>query len=131
MNQISITDQITTITNVRVFDGECVLNKLTVTIKGKKVINVGGPAPAGAEIIDGKGCTLLPGLIDAHSHPKMETLNFSLTFGVTTTYQMQGYRPKEIIERTRQHNPTVSIENLATKEFEYPAGSHHVKSFST
>jgi imidazolonepropionase-like amidohydrolase len=99
MNQISITDRITTITSVRIFDGERVLNKQTVTIKGEKIINVGGPAPAGAEIVDAKGCTLLPGLIDAHSHPKMETLNFSLTFGVTTTFQMQGFRPKEITER--------------------------------
>lgn len=99
MNHISTTDRITTITNVRIFDGERVLDKQTVAIKGEKIINVGGPAPAGAEIIDAKGCTLLPGLIDAHSHPKMETLKLSLTFGVTTTFQMQGFWTKEINER--------------------------------
>ena len=45
MNQIPITDRITTITNDRIFDGERVLNKQTVTIKGEKIINVGGQAP--------------------------------------------------------------------------------------
>lgn len=99
MNHILSTDRITTITNARVFDGERVLDKDTVTIKGEKILNVGGPAPSGAEIVDGNGCTLLPGLIDAHSHPKMETLKLSLTFGVTTTFQMQGFWSKEITER--------------------------------
>jgi predicted amidohydrolase YtcJ len=88
------TEKTTFIKNARIFDGERVLDKRTVIIKGEKIINVGGPAPSGAEIVDAKGCTLLPGLIDAHSHPKMDTLKFSLTFGVTTTFQMQGFRPK-------------------------------------
>ena len=99
MDHVSTTDRITTIANARIFDGERVLNKDTVTIKGEKILNVGGPVPAGAEIVDAKGCTLLPGLIDAHSHPKLDTLEFSLTFGVTTTFQMQGFRPKEVSER--------------------------------
>jgi imidazolonepropionase-like amidohydrolase len=97
VNQAS--PRITTITNVRIFDGERVLDKQSVTIEGEKILNVGGPAPAAAEMIDATGCTLLPGLIDAHSHPKLETLDLSLTFGVTTTFQMQGFRPKEISER--------------------------------
>lgn len=99
MNHILTTDRITTITNVRIFDGERVLDKHAVTIKGEKIINIGGQSPAGADIVDAKGCTLLPGFIDAHSHAKMETLKLSLTFGVTTAFQMQGFRPKEINER--------------------------------
>lgn len=58
MNHILATDQITTITNVRIFDGERVLDKQTVTIKGEKIINVGGSAPSGAEIVDANSCTL-------------------------------------------------------------------------
>jgi imidazolonepropionase-like amidohydrolase len=92
-------DKMIAITNAKIFDGERVIDGRNVIIKGEKILNVGGPIPEGAEIIDAKGCTLLPGLIDAHSHPKMETLKFSLTFGVTTTFQMQGFRPKEITER--------------------------------
>ena len=93
------TARVTHIGNARIFDGENVIEKSSITVKGEKIINVGGPPPADAEVIDAKGCTLLPGLIDAHSHPKLETLELSLTFGVTTTFQMQGFRPKEISER--------------------------------
>jgi imidazolonepropionase-like amidohydrolase len=85
----------TTITNARIFDGERVIDKQSVTIKGEKIINVGGPAPVGANIIDAKGCTLLPGLIDAHIHANPDSRRIALTFGVTTVYIMQGFWTKE------------------------------------
>lgn len=88
-------DKITFITNVKIFDGECVIEKQSVTIKGEKIVNVGGSAPDGAEVIDAKGCTLLPGLIDAHTHADPESRKIALTFGVTTAYIMQGYWSKE------------------------------------
>ncbi|AQS05869.1 amidohydrolase family protein [Clostridium beijerinckii] len=91
-------EKITFITNAKIFDGERVIEKQSVTIKGEKIINIGGHAPDGAEIIDAKGCTLLPGLIDAHSHPNMDALKMDLTFGVTTTCQMQGYFSEEQIK---------------------------------
>jgi len=96
-------EKVIAITNAKIFDGERVIEGKTVVVRGEKIINVGGTAPEGAEIIDAKGCTLLPGLIDAHSHPNMEYLKLALTFGVTTTYQMQGWwteqQVKEIAER--------------------------------
>lgn len=96
-------DKITFITNAKIFDGERVIEKQTVTIKGEKIINIGGHAPEGAEIIDAKGCTLLPGLIDAHSHPSLNDLRTAIRFGVTMTYQMQGFytdeQKKEIDEK--------------------------------
>lgn len=88
-------DKITFITNAKIFDGECVIEKQSVTVKGEKIVNVGGPAPDGAEVIDAKGCTLLPGLIDAHTHANPESRKIALTFGVTTVYIMQGYWSKE------------------------------------
>jgi len=88
-------DKITFITNVKIFDGECVIEKQSVTVKGEKIVNIGGPAPDGAEVIDAKGCTLLPGLIDAHTHANPESRKIALTFGVTTVYIMQGYWSKE------------------------------------
>lgn len=42
-----------------------------VVVQGGKVVSVrptGGSAPAGAEIVEGAGRTLLPGYIDAHTH---------------------------------------------------------------
>jgi imidazolonepropionase-like amidohydrolase len=88
-------DKFTFITNAKIFDGEQVIDKQSVTIKGEKIINVGGPAPGGAEIINAKGCTLLPGLIDAHTHADPESRKIALTFGITTVYVMQGYWSKE------------------------------------
>src|SRR5262245_31327716 len=60
------------ITNVRVFDGEQVIEGATVVIVGRQVAYVGvndkNQVPADAAIIDGSGATLMPGLIDSHVH---------------------------------------------------------------
>src|ERR1700675_4393159 len=39
-----------------------------VVIQGDHIVRVGGPIPDGAEVIDLGDSTLLPGLIDAHTH---------------------------------------------------------------
>src|SRR5579871_2335595 len=45
------------------------LNNVLITIEGDKIASVGsGAAPAGANVIDMPNATLLPGLIDAHTH---------------------------------------------------------------
>ena len=59
------------ITNVNVWDGtsETVV-KGDVLIEGNLIKSVGGnmSAPAGAEVVDGGGRTLMPGLIEMHAH---------------------------------------------------------------
>ena len=80
----------TAITDVRVFDGERVLEGGTVILDGATIAAVGGPVPSGAVVVDGHGATLLPGLIDAHVHTSPEALALALTFGVTTELEMQG-----------------------------------------
>lgn len=57
-------------TNVRVFDGESPdLATATVTVEGGTIAAVGSaPPPPGAEVVDGGGRVLMPGLIDAHIH---------------------------------------------------------------
>jgi len=56
----------------RVFDGEKVHAGWWVLVKGKHIEAVGEPAsikvPDGTKVIDLKGTTLLPGLIEGHSH---------------------------------------------------------------
>ncbi|MCX7305171.1 MAG: amidohydrolase family protein [Hyphomicrobiales bacterium] len=66
-------------TNVRIFDGKSgkVIEGQRVIVEGNKIKAVesaGGDAPEGAEIIDGGGRTLMPGLIDAHWHAMMASL---------------------------------------------------------
>jgi imidazolonepropionase-like amidohydrolase len=74
----------------RVFDGERVLPRATVVFEGGMITAVGEEVvpPAGAEVIDGAGKTLLPGLIDAHTHCWGDALERALQFGVTTTIDM-------------------------------------------
>ncbi len=75
----------TLFTNVRVFDGKsATLSAPTsVLVRGNRIAAIGtGATPAaGATRIDGKGRTLMPGLIDAHIH---------LTFSTVSTQQMLG-----------------------------------------
>jgi imidazolonepropionase-like amidohydrolase len=56
----------------RVFDGESFHEGWVVTVRGDKIENAGPAAaltmPAGAQSIDLAGMTLMPGLIEAHSH---------------------------------------------------------------
>jgi imidazolonepropionase-like amidohydrolase len=80
----------TVIKNVRIFDGSTVIPTGAVIIEGGKIKSVGKTAatPDGAEIIDGTGHTLLPGLIDSHTHAYGPALKQAVMFGVTTELDM-------------------------------------------
>lgn len=60
--------------NVKLFDADArrFLTGQTVVVSGAKIVAVGPvgstPVPAGAQVIDGTGKTLLPGLWDCHMH---------------------------------------------------------------
>jgi imidazolonepropionase-like amidohydrolase len=57
--------------DVRVFDGERVAEGRSVLVRDGVIAGIGGPglaAPPEAQVVDGRGRTLLPGLIDAHVH---------------------------------------------------------------
>jgi imidazolonepropionase-like amidohydrolase len=63
----------------RVFDGESVHDGWVVLVRGQR-IEAAGPAasitaPAGARTVDLAGATLMPGLIDAHSHVLLHAYN--------------------------------------------------------
>ncbi|KAJ7500764.1 hypothetical protein B0H11DRAFT_2275545 [Mycena galericulata] len=76
------TPQKTAITNVQVFNGEKLLPHGVVYIDGGVIV----PYAERAQVIDGNGGVLLPGLIDAHSHPlSVEHLETFASYGVTTT----------------------------------------------
>ena len=73
------------LTNVRRFDGRTLQPGATVVISGGRI----GTDPAGAEVIDGAGGVLLPGLIDAHVHLDGPGALAELAgYGVTTVLDM-------------------------------------------
>jgi imidazolonepropionase-like amidohydrolase len=72
----------------RVFDGERVLPRANVHVRDGVVVSVGDALPPGVEVIAGEGRTLLPGLIDAHTHAFGDALERALVFGVTTELDM-------------------------------------------
>src|ERR1035441_1954776 len=77
--------------DVRVFDGARVIPTAGVLVRDGRIAAVGPhiAIPEGAQVIDGSGKTLLPGLIDAHAHVWMRAaLKQQLIFGVTTVLDM-------------------------------------------
>jgi amidohydrolase family protein len=75
----------------RIFDGTTVRNA-DVLVEDGIIRKVGsGFSADGASVVDARGKTLLPGLIDAHTHAYTDdALKQALVFGVTTELEMFG-----------------------------------------
>lgn len=77
--------------HVRIFDGERVIPEGTVVVRGGKIVAVGADVspPPGAELLDGQGQTLLPGLLDSHFHADgPDAYRSALAFGLTTVMDL-------------------------------------------
>jgi len=103
------------IRDVRVFDGERVLDHQDVLLENGKISKLAttGISAPNAEVIDGKGRTLLPGLIDAHVHivdRAEDAARQALKLGVTTQLDMfsGGERMKKIKTIEADDPPDVS-----------------------
>lgn len=86
-----IQEQSFAIKNVRVFDGHEVHNCFTVVVENGKIAQFANATSIEAQdqVIDGEGLTLLPGLIDSHTHIWGEDhLRQAIQFGVTTELDM-------------------------------------------
>ncbi|KAI1328596.1 hypothetical protein F5Y16DRAFT_368827 [Xylariaceae sp. FL0255] len=133
---------ITVITNTRVFDGQALLHGTkTVVIensmiksidnyKGNDDIVKGRYQGTSVTIVDGSGCTLLPGLIDTHVHIQtVEQLSSCAVHGVTTVCDMacagEAYKKLRAISKAGE-NPTSW---LATSLPAYAADSRHGQMF--
>lgn len=100
------------IQHVRIFDGERVIPEGTVVVRGGKIIAVGADVrpPEGAELLDGQGQTLLPGLMDAHFHADgPDSYKAALAFGITTVMdvfaQLSAGAARIPVEQLPQRGP--------------------------
>ncbi|WP_394845430.1 amidohydrolase family protein [Pendulispora brunnea] len=96
----------------RVFDGDRVLTGSDVLVVDGSIAALGeisciDEGDAEVEEVDARGHTLLPGLIDAHTHRSAseESLAEAIAFGVTTEMDMAGSRPARLAEMRAQDNP--------------------------
>jgi imidazolonepropionase-like amidohydrolase len=104
------------ITDVRVFDGERLLDPGTVVVDGGRI----GTDATGAEVVDGRGGVLLPGLIDAHVHLRgPDDLARLVGFGVTTALDMAGDPAR--IDPLRGGRPDIRSAGIAAAA---PGGPH-------
>ena len=78
------------IRNARIFDGHKVIDQGDVWLENGRIKEVGRAlkVPAEVKAIDGTGDTLLPGLIDSHTHAWGDALKEAEIFGVTTELDM-------------------------------------------
>jgi imidazolonepropionase-like amidohydrolase len=93
------------IRDVRVFDGERVVPRANVHVRNGSIVAVGGTAPSGIESVNGDGRTLMPGLIDAHTHAFGNALERALVFGVTTELDMFTSHALAAAMRAEQQKP--------------------------
>ncbi|MHC5012554.1 MAG: amidohydrolase family protein, partial [Planctomycetota bacterium] len=101
--------QATAFRDVRLFDGTGVHERTTVVVSDGRIVTVSPDSeiPTGAMVVDGRGHTLLPGLIDAHGHfgGFAPTLEQALIFGVTTSLDMWA-DPEQVAERRAEQRST-------------------------
>jgi imidazolonepropionase-like amidohydrolase len=88
---------------VHIFDGTRILLEDTVIVQDGVIVAVGSgiTPPAEAQTIDSGGKTLLPGLIDAHTHVFGQALKDALFLGVTTELDM--FTDYHFVEEVKRH----------------------------
>lgn len=106
--------------HVRVFDGTRSIGQRDVLVNNGKIaaIQTSLATPAGATVVDGTGATLLPGLIDAHTHAFGDALQQALMFGVTTELDMFSDATEDARLRAEQR-----AGNVAGRADIYSAGT--------
>ncbi|HLK56063.1 MAG TPA: amidohydrolase family protein [Chthonomonadaceae bacterium] len=107
--------------NVDVFDGSRMIRHTSVLVRDGMIRAVGPEdttAAQSAQVIDGKGKTLLPGLMDAHMHLGQfqveRFLKDALEFGVTTELEMWGSTPTLELRKKLQASEDPNLADFRT-----------------
>ena len=108
--------------NVYLFDGERFVGERSVLVVDGVIERVSRRSikRKGVEVVEGAGRTLIPGLIDAHTHlgePIEEQLLQFLTFGVTTVVDMFSedkvlVRLRELSEQDSSAYPSIHMSGV-------------------
>lgn len=100
------------IRNVKLFDGEQVSENQDVVVSQGKIVKIGKDVTGVALVqYEGQGKTLLPGLIDAHTHVYGNALSEAINFGITTELDM--FSMPQIINPLQQQRADSTVTNQA------------------
>jgi len=67
------------------------LENQTIVVEGERIVSIGGAVPAGAKAIDLPNATVLPGMIDVHTHLTMDPEDLGLR-GLTISVPRQALK---------------------------------------
>ena len=105
-----------------------------IVIRGDRIVDAGPRAttgiPAGAEVVDASGQTVIPGLVDMHNHyggdvdAALEMLRTQLYFGVTTARSIGTDNPEQTALMLEAHagRPDTPRMFTAGRGFTHPGG---------
>lgn len=101
------------IVRVKVFDGERFRPEEEVWVEDGRIRGVGRwlALPPDLPRVDGRGKTLVPGLIDGHVHTFGSTLNDALRFGVATV--LDQFSDPQLVASKREARDTLARVNEA------------------
>lgn len=115
------------IENVRLLDGDALTPPQSVLVRDGLIAQLGSITPdATIQIVDGAGGTLLPGLIDSHTHSYGSSLADALRFGVTVNLDM--FADRSLLQLARQarerRNPTLDADLWSAGMLATSPGGH-------
>ncbi len=95
--------------------GDEILTDTTIVIEGDRITSVGGPVPAGAQVIDCTGKTVIPGFVDVHAHLHYDS-------GDVLPEQPWQYQSNLDFGVTTLHDPSASTDEVFTQAERVEAG---------
>ena len=83
--------------------GAAPVRDATVVVQDGRIESItggGAPPPASPDVIDAKGLTILPGLIDCHDHLAFHGYELAARWGLSEPASTRSVRTSRVIERT-------------------------------